>query len=75
MLILFGLLIVGVFVSLLIGEIEIKLKDIPAILDNKTGMDYMILSKIRIPRTLLAISVGGALSILSIFPMSALLFL
>lgn len=49
--------------SLSQGELDIALMDIPNILRKGEGLEYMILSKIRIPRVLLAISVGGALSL------------
>ncbi len=36
---------------------------LPEILANKTGIEYMVLTKIRIPRLVLAIAVGGSLSL------------
>lgn len=46
------------------GELKIKLFDIPGILrSNTTGIEYSILTKIRLPRILLAFAVGGALSL------------
>jgi iron complex transport system permease protein len=49
--------------SLLAGEMKIPLASLPTIFENKSGMEYAILSNIRIPRLLLAFSIGGALSI------------
>ena len=49
--------------SLTSGEMKIPLGQIPSILKNRSGMEYAILSNIRIPRLLLAFSIGGALSI------------
>lgn len=45
------------------GDVEIRLFDIPGILKSKTGLEYTILTKIRLPRILLAFAVGGALSL------------
>jgi iron complex transport system permease protein len=49
--------------SLMAGEMNIPLGKIPSILKNHEGMEYAILTNIRIPRLLLAFSIGGALSI------------
>lgn len=58
-----ALLILAVIVSLSSGEINIKLADLPGIFRSKEGMDYMVLTKIRLPRLLLGIAVGGGLSL------------
>ncbi|NOR76471.1 MAG: iron chelate uptake ABC transporter family permease subunit, partial [Draconibacterium sp.] len=60
---LFVLLIISVVISLSSGEVKISLAQLPKILSNKDSIEFMVLTKIRIPRLLLAISVGGALSL------------
>ncbi len=57
------LLAIAVVVSLVSGEIDIPFRELPAVLTEKSGIQYSVLSNIRIPRTLLAFSVGGALSL------------
>ncbi len=57
------LLAVSIVISLSSGEVKISLSQLPEILANKTSIEYMVLMKIRIPRLLLAIGVGGALSL------------
>lgn len=59
----FLLLAVSIVISLSSGEVKVSLSQLPEILANKTGIEYMVLMKIRIPRLLLAIGVGGALSL------------
>ncbi len=49
--------------SLSMGEVDIKLKDIVSILRSGSGMEHTILTQIRLPRILLAFSAGGALSL------------
>jgi iron complex transport system permease protein len=57
------LLVVSVIISLSVGEVKITLSQLPDILSNKESIEYAVLSKIRVPRLLLAIAVGGALSL------------
>ncbi len=57
------LLIVSVVVSLSSGEVKVSLSKLPEIFSDKTCIEYTVLTKIRIPRLLLAIGVGGALSL------------
>lgn len=62
------LLLVGVIgtalFSLGMGEIPIRIGDIPGILsNNKESMEYGVLAYIRIPRTLLGLAIGGSLSL------------
>jgi iron complex transport system permease protein len=57
------LLIISIIISLSSGEIKISLSQLPGIMSNKESLEYTVLSKIRIPRLILAISVGGALSL------------
>ena len=57
------LLLISVIISLSSGEVKISLSQLPEILANKDSLEYTVLSKIRVPRLILAISVGGALSL------------
>jgi iron complex transport system permease protein len=57
------LFMVSVIISLSSGEVKISWLQLPEILANKESLEYTVLSKIRIPRLILAISVGGALSL------------
>ena len=57
------LLAVSVAISLSSGEIDITLGRLPQILSQPDSMEFTILTKIRIPRLILAIAVGGALSL------------
>jgi iron complex transport system permease protein len=57
------LLIISIIVSLSSGEVKISWLQLPEILSNKDSLEYTVLAKIRIPRLILAISVGGALSL------------
>lgn len=59
------LILLGVvfILSLTLGEIEINVSDIFSAYTTKEGIEYTILSKIRLPRTLLAFAIGGALSL------------
>lgn len=57
------LLLLSVVVALLSGEIDLKLVDLPTILAHKSGVKYAVLTKIRLPRILLAVAVGGGLSL------------
>ncbi|PIF05998.1 MAG: iron ABC transporter permease [Draconibacterium sp.] len=57
------LLIIAIIISLSSGEVKIPVIKIPEILNNKGGIEYTVLSKIRLPRMVLAIATGGALSL------------
>jgi iron complex transport system permease protein len=57
------LTLVSIIISLSSGEMNIKFSDLPQILSSKEGMAYTVLMKIRLPRLILAIAVGGALSL------------
>jgi iron complex transport system permease protein len=53
--------------SISIGEMSIKLLDIPHILfSGKGSVEYSILTQIRIPRILLGMAIGGSLSLAGI---------
>lgn len=60
---LLGLLILAMGISLLIGELEINLQNVFKILKSKSGIEYTILTRIRLPRIVLAFAIGGALSL------------
>jgi iron complex transport system permease protein len=58
------ILLAAIVLSITIGEIKIPLKDIPSILkDGNESIEFTIIKKLRLPRLLLGISVGGALSL------------
>ncbi len=57
------LLAISVIISLSSGEVKMSWLQIPEILAHKNSIEFTVLSKIRIPRLILAISVGGALSL------------
>lgn len=63
LLLILGLLILASVWSLLSGDIEIGWRDLPRILQQPESMDYSVLMKLRLPRLLLAFSVGAALSL------------
>lgn len=56
-------LVIAVIYSVSVGEVKISISDIPSILSSGDGMEYFILTKIRIPRVILAIAVGGSLGL------------
>lgn len=60
---LLALLAVSMIISLSFGEVKIDVSNLREILNEPTGIEYNVLIKIRIPRLLLAIAVGGALSL------------
>lgn len=49
--------------SLGMGEIPIRIGDLPHILSDKESMEYSVLAYIRIPRLLLGLAIGGSLSL------------
>ena len=60
------ILAASVLLALSVGEVTIKPTKLISYLFNHSGMDnleYMLLSQIRFPRIILAIAVGGALSL------------
>ncbi len=56
-------LIVAVLISITTGEISIPLSSLKGLFQHKTGIEYTVLTQLRLPRILMAISVGGALSL------------
>ncbi len=57
------LLLISVVISLSSGEVKISWNNLPAIFSNKNSIEYAVLTKIRLPRLILAIAVGGGLSL------------
>ena len=57
------LLLISVVISLSSGEVKISWLKLPEIFSDKTGIEYTVLLKIRLPRIILAIAVGGGLSL------------
>lgn len=61
---LFLLLLGSVALSLSVGEMDLGFMDIISVLKKgSTSMEYTILSRIRIPRVMLGMAVGGSLSL------------
>ncbi len=61
---LFVLLIISVLWSLLGGDVELSLSDLPLLISGELdSVDVTIVQKIRWPRVVLGIAVGGALSL------------
>jgi iron complex transport system permease protein len=61
--ILLVLVIAAACLSLFSGEMDISLSDLPQLFATKSDIRYAILTKIRIPRVILAFAIGGALSL------------
>ncbi|MCK5847067.1 MAG: iron ABC transporter permease [Bacteroidales bacterium] len=57
------LLLAAILLALCVGEMNLSPTELLSILKSKSGIEYSIIVNIRIPRILLAIAVGGALSI------------
>jgi iron complex transport system permease protein len=57
------LVVLAAIFSLSMGEASISLRDVMHIMKNKEGMEYFIITHIRMPRIILAIAVGGSLSL------------
>lgn len=57
------LLVISIIISLTSGEVKIQWSQLPEIFSDKTSIEYTVLSKIRLPRLILAIAVGGGLSL------------
>ena len=57
------LLALSVLLSLSSGEVKITYNEIIKILSAKSGLEYTVLTQIRLPRLLLAIAIGGGLSL------------
>jgi len=57
------LLLISVVISLSSGEVKISWIQLPEIFSDKTSIEYTVLTKIRLPRLILAIAVGGGLSL------------
>ncbi|NPA35299.1 MAG: iron ABC transporter permease [Chlorobi bacterium] len=58
------LLLAGsILFALTVGEIRFSLNELVDIFSRKEGIEYTILSRIRLPRIMLGVAVGGALSL------------
>ncbi len=57
------LLLISVVISLSSGEVKILWTQLPEIFADKTSIEYTVFTKIRLPRLILAIAVGGGLSL------------
>lgn len=57
------LLTAAILISLSTGELRISWMDLPTIIQQPSGLEYTILFKIRMPRIILGIGAGGALSL------------
>jgi iron complex transport system permease protein len=57
------LLVISIVISLSSGEVKILWSQLPEIFADKTSIEYTVLTKIRLPRLILAIAVGGGLSL------------
>ncbi len=62
-LVLVFLLAGSVLLALMAGEIDFSMPELIKFFSDKTGIEYTILSRIRLPRIILGLSVGGALSL------------
>lgn len=60
---LLSILVFVSFLSISLGEVNINFFDIPSFLSDSDSLEYGVLRYIRIPRTVLAIAVGGGLSL------------
>ena len=57
------LLAISIVISLSSGEVKISWIQLPEIFSDKTSIEYTVLTKIRLPRLILAIAIGGGLSL------------
>ncbi len=57
------LLIITVLLGLSIGEVNFSISELISILSEKSGIEYNIITNIRLPRIILGLAVGGSLSI------------
>ena len=57
------LLVISIVLGLSIGEVNFNISEIFSILNSKTGVEYSIITNIRLPRIILGLAVGGSLSI------------
>ncbi|MCD6543129.1 MAG: iron ABC transporter permease [Flavobacteriaceae bacterium] len=61
--IMFLLLLAVALLSLSVGEINFSPNELLTIFKNQSGIEYTIINNIRLPRIILGIAVGGALSL------------
>lgn len=63
LLVLIVLLFGAIYLALSVGEVRFSFQNLISIFNKSDGVEYMILTNIRVPRIVLGIAVGGALSI------------
>jgi iron complex transport system permease protein len=63
MLCLMAMVVVAFIVSLASGEMSIPLGSFFNVLNSREGIEYTVVTQIRLPRTIMAFAVGGALSL------------
>lgn len=57
------LVLLAFSLSLMFGEMRIKVNELIDVLSEKDGLKYTIITQIRLPRTIMAFAVGGSLSL------------
>ncbi|HPR61010.1 MAG TPA: iron chelate uptake ABC transporter family permease subunit, partial [Prolixibacteraceae bacterium] len=57
------LVLLAFSLSLMYGEMRLSLPQLLDVLSEKEGLKYVIIRKIRLPRTIMAFAVGGSLSL------------
>ncbi len=63
MIVLLLLLAGSILFALMVGEIHFSMSELMQVFRDKSGIEYTILSRIRLPRIMLGVAVGGALSL------------
>jgi iron complex transport system permease protein len=66
LLVMLALLVVSVLIALSFGELKIGLGDVLRMIlfgGDESSMEYLLITKVRLPRVVLGIAVGGALSL------------
>ena len=63
MIVLLLLLAGSILFALMVGEIHFSVQELLTVFSDKKGIEYTILSRIRLPRIMLGVAVGGALSL------------
>lgn len=58
-----ALLVAAMVWSLSTGEVSIPVSNLPAILSDRESTEYMVLMHLRLPRIILAMAIGGSLSL------------
>ncbi len=53
----------SILFAMMVGEIRFSLNELIEVFSKKSGIEYTILTRIRLPRIMLGVAVGGALSL------------